>query len=170
MGSHLNHMIFTLPIFWEGELVGVQLVDGALAGRRRRARRGRPRDIYEEGLQMPIVKIYRAGRVRRRAGGDHPDQRAASRTWPWATSARRSRRSRPASGASCSCCSATARDAVLGSIAAIYRPQRASWRAQAVRAIPDGVYEAESFMDDDGVRLGQRIPIQVKGRRSRATR
>src|SRR5579885_2162252 len=22
MGSHLNHMIFSLPLFWEGELVG----------------------------------------------------------------------------------------------------------------------------------------------------
>src|SRR5438105_2046060 len=60
MGSHLNHMIFTLPIFWEGELVGFsssmahwQDVGGTL--------RGTTTDIYEEGLQMPIVKIYREG-------------------------------------------------------------------------------------------------------------
>ncbi|MDE3077579.1 MAG: hydantoinase B/oxoprolinase family protein, partial [Chloroflexota bacterium] len=32
----------------------------------------------------------------------------------------------------------------------------------AVRAIPDGVYEAESFMDDDGVTIGKRIPIRVR--------
>jgi N-methylhydantoinase B len=31
-----------------------------------------------------------------------------------------------------------------------------------VLSIPDGVYEAESFMDDDGVNAGQRIPIRVK--------
>jgi N-methylhydantoinase B len=31
-----------------------------------------------------------------------------------------------------------------------------------VRAIPDGVYEAESFMDDDGVSLGKPIPIKVR--------
>jgi N-methylhydantoinase B len=30
------------------------------------------------------------------------------------------------------------------------------------RNIPDGVYEAESYMDDDGVDVGQRIPIKVK--------
>ena len=39
MGSHLNHMIFTLPIFHDGELVGVRLLDGALDRRRRHARR-----------------------------------------------------------------------------------------------------------------------------------
>ena len=32
----------------------------------------------------------------------------------------------------------------------------------AVRQIPDGVYEAESFMDDDGVNLGKHIPIKVR--------
>src|SRR2546427_3718113 len=29
-------------------------------------------------------------------------------------------------------------------------------------SIPDGVYEAESFMDDDGLDIGKRIPIRVK--------
>jgi N-methylhydantoinase B/oxoprolinase/acetone carboxylase alpha subunit len=28
--------------------------------------------------------------------------------------------------------------------------------------MPDGVYEAESFMDDDGINVGQRVPINVK--------
>src|SRR5829696_5048945 len=62
MGSHLNHMIFTLPIFWEGELVAFsasmghwQDVGGTL--------RGVTTDIYEEGLQLPICKIYRQGQV-----------------------------------------------------------------------------------------------------------
>ena len=42
-GSHLNHMTFTVPIFHDGELVGVLLLHGALAGRRRHAaRRARP--------------------------------------------------------------------------------------------------------------------------------
>src|SRR4051795_11242536 len=60
MGSHLNHMIFTLPLFWEGELVGFSSsmahwhdVGGTL--------RGTTMDIFEEGLQLPIVKIYREG-------------------------------------------------------------------------------------------------------------
>ena len=28
--------------------------------------------------------------------------------------------------------------------------------------MPDGVYEAESFMDDDGINVGQRVPIHVR--------
>ena len=32
----------------------------------------------------------------------------------------------------------------------------------AVRTIPDGVYEAGSFMDDDGVALGEHIPTRVR--------
>ena len=30
------------------------------------------------------------------------------------------------------------------------------------RTIPDGVYEAESFMDDDGVEIGKKVPIKVR--------
>ncbi|MBV9583064.1 MAG: hydantoinase B/oxoprolinase family protein [Chloroflexi bacterium] len=33
---------------------------------------------------------------------------------------------------------------------------------RAVRAIPDGVYAAESCMDDDGVVLGKHVPIAVR--------
>ena len=54
------------------------------------------------------------------------------------------------------------RDAVLGSIAADLSRTAARWRGRRCCAMPDGVYEAESFMDDDGVRLGQSIPIRVR--------
>src|SRR5437773_8520653 len=61
MGSHLNHMIFTLPIFWQGEIVAFASsmahwmnIGGVLQG-------SVTRDIYSEGLQMPIVKIFKAG-------------------------------------------------------------------------------------------------------------
>ena len=43
-------------------------------------------------------------------------------------------------------------------------------RARRSAHIPDGVYEAESFMDDDGVRLGPHIPIQRPGHRGRRAR
>ena len=33
---------------------------------------------------------------------------------------------------------------------------------ERTRTIPDGVYEAEIFMDDDGVDIGKRVPIRVK--------
>ncbi|HEY7067632.1 MAG TPA: hydantoinase B/oxoprolinase family protein [Chloroflexota bacterium] len=159
MGSHLNHMIFTLPIFWEGEIVAFsssmahwQDVGGTL--------RGTTTDIYEEGLQMPIVKIYRQGQVNDElveiiksnvrfpdlAMGDFRAQIAAVKTGE-----RRFLQLLARYG----------RDAVLASIQHVYRYSGEVAR-QAVAAMPDGVYEAESYMDDDGIRLDQRIPIRVR--------
>src|ERR1051325_632425 len=60
MGSPLNHMIFTLPSFHDGELIAFssamahwQDVGGQLGGV--------TRDIFSEGLQLPFVKSFRAG-------------------------------------------------------------------------------------------------------------
>jgi N-methylhydantoinase B len=161
MGSHLNHMIFTLPIFWEGELVAFsssmahwQDVGGTL--------RGITTDIYEEGLQLPIVKIYRAGQLNDElveiiksnvrfpdlAMGDFRAQIASVRTGE-----RRFLQLLHRYGC----------DVVLGSIQQIYH-HSAELARQAVLDIPDGEYAAESFMDDDGVHIGQHIPIRVKVR------
>src|SRR6185312_11181748 len=52
-------------------------------------------------------------------------------------------------------------DEVLAAIDGIMDQSEAASRAR-IAAIPDGVYEAESYMDDDGVTAGKRIPIPVK--------
>ena len=62
MGSHLNHLVFSQPIFdEEGTLVAFastmahwQDIGGTLAGT--------TTDIYSEGLQLPICKIFKKGR------------------------------------------------------------------------------------------------------------
>jgi N-methylhydantoinase B len=158
-GSHLNHMTFTVPIFHGGELVAFSCcmahwpdVGGTLDGA--------TTDIYSEGLQMPIVKIYRKGepneeliaiirtnvRLPERAMGDFRAQVAAVKTGE-----RRFLEMMQRYG----------RDGVLCGIATIMDHSEAVTRAR-VRAIPDGIYEAESFMDDDGVNIGRRIPIRVR--------
>jgi N-methylhydantoinase B len=158
-GSHLYHMTFTVPIFWGGEVVAFSCcmahwpdVGGTLDGA--------TTDIFSEGLQMPIVKIYRQGvpneelidiikmnvRLPERAMGDFRAQVAAVKTGE-----RRFLEMLQKYG----------RDAVLGGIAAIMDHSEARARAR-VAAIPDGVYEAESFMDDDGVKIGERVPIRVR--------
>jgi hypothetical protein len=92
-GSHLNHMTFVVPVFFEGEIVGFsacmahwQDIGGTLDGM--------TFDIFSEGLQMPIVKIYRKGvpnaeifqiieinvRIPERAMGDLRAQIAAVKT------------------------------------------------------------------------------------------
>ena len=159
MGSHLNHMVFTLPIFNDGELVAFsssmahwQDIGGQLGGV--------TRDIFSEGLQMPFVKSFRAGkenpeitsiikanvRVPEQAMGDMRAQLASIRTGE-----RRVMQLLKRYG----------NQAFKDSIQLIYAQSEKLARA-AVRQIPDGVYEAESFMDDDGVSHLKHIPIKVR--------
>ncbi len=158
-GSHLNHMTFVVPVFDGTRIVGFSGcmahwmdVGGTLGGM--------TRDIYSEGLQMPIVKAWRAGvenddvfriiemnvRIPERAMGDLRAQIAAVNTGE-----RRFREMIRKYGC----------DAVLGAIETIFDQSEAAAR-ESIRAIPDGTYHAESFMDDDGVDLGVRVPIRVK--------
>jgi N-methylhydantoinase B len=158
-GSHLNHMTFTAPIFHDRDLVALSCcmahwpdVGGTLDGS--------TTDIFSEGLQMPIVKIYSKGvineelvsiiksnvRLPDRAMGDFRAQVAAVKTGEkrFLEMIRK-----------------YGRDDVLGSIDAIMDQSEAITR-ERVRNIPDGVYEAESFMDDDGISVGTRVPIRVR--------
>jgi N-methylhydantoinase B len=159
MGSHLNHMIFTLPVFHDGELVAFsssmghwQDVGGVLGAV--------TRDIFSEGLQLPFVKIFKAGkqdaeltaiirsncRLPEFAMGDFRAQIAAIRTGE-----RRLTQLLQRYGA----------ETFKQSLDLIFDQSEKLARA-AVQNIPDGVYEAESFMDDDGVNLGKHIPIRVR--------
>src|SRR2546428_2872934 len=154
MGSHLNHMIFTLPIFHDGEIVAFSAsmahwpdVGGVLGGI--------TRDIYAEGLQLPFVKIFKAGRqdpeltaiicanvrLPDRAMGDFRAQIAAIRTGE-----RRLARVLQRYGNA----------AFRESIQRIYDQSERLARL-AVRDIPDGVYAANAFMDDDAVAIGKHI-------------
>jgi N-methylhydantoinase B len=158
MGSHLNHMIFTLPVFHEGELVMFassmahwQDVGGTLGGQ--------TRDIFSEGLQLPIVKIFKRGvqdreltdiirtnvRLPELAMGDFRAQVAAIRTGQRRANALFER---------------YGKNAVLSSIRSIFDQSERLARV-AVESIPDGTYEAESYMDDDGIGT-ERVPIKVR--------
>ena len=159
MGSHLNHMIFTLPIFHKGELVAFsasmghwQDVGGVLGAI--------TRDIFSEGLQLPFVKIFKAGqqdpeltsiirancRLPELAMGDFRAQIASIRTGE-----RRLTQLIERYG------TGTFKE----SVRLIFDQSEKLARA-AVQRIPDGTYEAESFMDDDGVNIGKPIPIKVR--------
>jgi len=158
-GSHLNHFTFTMPVFHEGRIVAFTccmahwLDVGGTLGQV-------TTDIFSEGIQIPIVKSRRAGvvsqdlvdiiamnvRLPERALGDLRAQITAI-----TTGERRFLELVQRYGA----------DAVHGSIAQIMDQSEAVAR-QNTLSIPDGVYEAESYMDDDGVDVGRRIPIRVK--------
>ena len=158
-GSHLNHVTLTLPIFHKGKLAGFSCcmahwldIGGNLGGM--------TTEIYQEGLQIPIMKLHDQGQVNEtltamirqnvriptRAMGDLRAQVTAVKTGE-----RRFLQLLDRYGA----------DAVAASIAAIMDNAEAMAR-ERTRSIPDGVYEAESYMDDDGVEIGKPVPIKVK--------
>lgn len=158
-GSHLNHFTFSLPIFHGGELTAFaccmahwQDVGGQLGGV--------TTDIYAEGIQIPIVKYQKEGVVNQdlvdiirmnvrlpdRAMGDLRAQVTAVKTGE-----RRFTELLERYG----------REPVKRAIRAIMDQAERAARART-KAIPDGVYEATSFMDDDGVEVGRRIPIKVR--------
>ncbi len=158
-GSHLNHVTLTLPIFHRGDLVGFSCcmahwidIGGTLGGM--------TTDIFSEGLQIPILKYRDRGKVNddlvdlirhnvrlpSRAVGDLRAQVTAVTTGERGFLALIAR---------------YGRESVQGAIAAIMDRSEAAARART-RSIPDGVYEAESFMDDDGIAIGKPIPIRVR--------
>jgi N-methylhydantoinase B len=158
-GSHLNHFTFTLPIFHKGKLAGFSCcmahwldVGGVLGGM--------STDIFSEGIQIPILKYQDRGKINEdlvdiirmnvrlppRAIGDLRAQITAVKTGE-----RRYLELLDRYG----------RAEVDASIAEIMDRAEAAARART-RTIPDGVYEAESSLDDDGLEVGKRVPVKVK--------
>src|SRR6516164_11402705 len=158
-GSHLNHVTLTLPVFHRGDLVGFSCcmahwidVGGTLGGM--------TTDIFSEGLQIPILKLHDRGKVNddlvdvirhnvrlpSRATGDLRAQVTAVKTGERGFLGLIAR---------------YGREPVQAAIAATMDRSEAAARART-RSIPDGVYEAESFMDDDGITVGKPIPIRVR--------
>src|SRR6201982_77948 len=155
-GSHLNHFTFTLPIFHKGKLVAFSccmahwLDVGGLLG-------GMTTDIYSEGIQIPIVKYQDRGQVNQdlldiirmnvrlppRAMGDLRAQVTAVKTGE-----RRVLELLDRYG----------QQPVMNSIAEIMDRAETAARARTL-TIPDGVYEAESWLQEGGVDTRRAIPI-----------
>jgi N-methylhydantoinase B len=158
-GSHLNHITLTQPIFLEGEVIAftccmAHWIDiGGSMGHV-------TTDIFSEGLQIPILHYKTAGvvnqglvdliamnvRLPKLAMGDLRAQDTAV-----TTGERRFLELVKRYG----------KDAVMASISVIMDQTDITAR-QAVAKIPDGTYEAESFMDDDGLNIGTPVPIKVR--------
>ena len=158
-GAHLNHLTFSIPVFHKGRIVAFstcmahwQDIGGIL--------NGVTTDIYAEGLQIPLVKYHQRGvlneemrelilmnvRRRDRAAGDLEAQLSACRVGVKHIEEMLSRHGEATWQAA---------------LNAIMDHTEAEARAM-VKRMPDGVYEAESFMDDDAVDIDQPVPIRVK--------
>jgi N-methylhydantoinase B len=160
-GQHLNNVVVYSPCFHAGEIVGfaanrAHWVD--IGGMRQGFGSTGSTDIYAEGLQMRSLKIFAAGvrnetlwqiirdnvRYPDAALGDLRAQIAACQL-----GARRYGELLARYG----------RDTVEACIARIWDQAELAAR-QVVQSIPDGTYEAESYLDNDGRNLG--VPIRIK--------
>ncbi|MBX5490241.1 MAG: hydantoinase B/oxoprolinase family protein [Chloroflexi bacterium] len=163
-GQHLNNVVVYTPFFHDGALVAFPAVRAHwvdIGGARVGFGPGGTTEIYAEGLQLRSVKLYEAGRLNdsieriiadnvrlpHAALGDLRAQIAACRVGE-----RRLAELYDRYGAS--------------TIAACVRQiwdQAETLARQAVRAIPDGEYCAESFLDPDPFHPeAGPIPIRVR--------
>ena len=163
-GQHLNNVVIYMPYFYRGELLMFAMVrahwidvgglsTGFGAG-------PQVADPWLEGLQLDQLKIYERGRLNETlyrvlkdnirfpesSLGDMKSQMAACRL-----AARRMDELFDKYG----------RDTILAAIDRIFDETETRCR-NVVAQLPDGAYEAEAAMDDDGVLKGVPVPIRVK--------
>jgi N-methylhydantoinase B len=163
-GQHLNNVVVYMPYFYQGELLMFSMVrahwidiGGTSTGFGSGAM---VLDPWMEGLQLDQLKIFEGGKANETllkvirdnirfpdaAFGDMRSQMAACRL-----AFRRLDELFEKFG----------RDTVLAAIQQIYAETEMKCR-RIVSTIPDGVYEAESFLDNDGMLLDERVRIHAR--------
>src|SRR4051812_17467853 len=163
-GQHLNNVVIYMPYFYKGELLMFLMVrahwidvGGTSTGFGAGATVADP---WLEGLQLDQLKIYEEGKLNdtlyrvikdnirfpESSLGDMKSQMAACRL-----AARRMDELFDKYG----------KDTMLAAIAQIFDETEQKCR-NVVSELPDGVYEAEAALDDDGVLKGEPVRIHVK--------
>jgi N-methylhydantoinase B len=163
-GQHLNNVVVTLPIFWEGRVAAFVAVRAHwidIGGRDPGGWNADTTEIWQEGLQIPTVKLVKRGMM---------DDELARLI------ALNVRTPEPVFGdlrAQIAACHLGARRFLLMlekyGLEMVSECIRTIWDQSeqrvrdAIAAIPDGVYTAEAQLDDDGVRkdVPVRLPVRV---------
>jgi N-methylhydantoinase B len=167
-GVHLNDVMLVSPVHWEGELVGwvANLAHHVDVGGGAPASIGAFREVFQEGVIIPPVKVVEAGllvadvwnlvlaqiRSKHETGGDLRAQVAAN-----ATGVRRVGAVIERHGLD------TVREAIDELVEYTERRTRAE-----LEQLPHGTYEAEGWVDFDGysdqrVRLHARVEVRPDG-------
>lgn len=162
-GTHLPDITITAPIFHGGEIVAFVAniahhsdVGGRVPG----SMSGDSTSIFQEGLRIPPIHIMKKGkllpdimdliklncRTAFERTGDIMAQVAANTI-----------------GAErvIDVINKYGRDIVLSGMEELLNYGERKMRA-GIREIPNGVYEFEDYMDDDGIDIGKKVPIHVK--------
>ena len=77
--GHLPDITVAKPIFRGGKLVAFSASTAHAPDIGGKIRSPEPREVFEEGLQIPPMKLLRAGAARRDAGGSDPQERPHAR-------------------------------------------------------------------------------------------
>lgn len=164
MGQHLNNVIMYTPIHSDGRIVAFMAVNvhwidiggtypGSCLGTD-------TTELIQEGLHLRSVKLYRRGelveevlriieyntRLPQMLLGDIAAQYAGCLKGKQLLEQLLNRHGT---------------DTVISAISAIWKNSEEAARA-AVRKIPEGIYEASSFLDNDGIDMDKTIPVHVK--------
>lgn len=165
MGQHLNNVAMYSPVFagpGGGDLVGFVVVTAHwmdVGGRVVSSISKYATDVFQEGIQFRTVKLYSRGerveeiyrmieyntRFPELVRGDMDAQLAGCRIGCERVAALYDR---------------YGSETLAAAVQTIWDQSEAAAR-EAVRSIPDGRYEAESFLDDDGIDLETPLPIRI---------
>ncbi len=162
-GQHLNNVVVFTPFFHEGELIAFPALRAHwvdVGGGSRGFGSTQSRELFDEGLQIRAIKAWKAGvpneealrllrdnirfpdssfgDLRAQIAGCRLGEKRLAELWARYGSAE-----------------------MRSAIAEIWDQSERLARA-AVRAIPDGTYEAQSTMDHDFLDLDTPVPIRVK--------
>jgi N-methylhydantoinase B len=163
-GQHLNNVVIYMPYFYKGELLMFCMVRAHwidVGGQSTGFGAGATvADPWFEGLQLDQLKIYEEGKLNETlyrvikdnirfpesSLGDMKSQMAACRL-----AARRMDELFDKYG----------KDTILAAISKIFDETEQKCR-NVVAQLPDGIYEAEASIDDDGLIRDEEVPIRVK--------
>jgi len=161
-GTHLSDVALVRPIFAGDRLVAFAAAKGhwtEVGGKDPGSWTADSTEIYQEGLQLPFVRAFRAGRpvaeivAILRANSRLPDMVEGDLLAQAACLEVAERRV-------LELCERFGVDTVLEAMREVHARSEALCRV-ALAALPRGVYDAEDFLDDDGVGGGP-IPIRAR--------
>ena len=168
-GGHLSDVAMVRPIFVDGELVAFAAAKGhwtEVGGKDPGSWTADSVEIFQEGLQLPFVRVARGGeldpRPRRRIGANSrlPDMTIGDLTAFAACLEVAERRA-------LELCHRYGVDDVTAAMAAAHERSEALARAGVAR-LPRGMFEAEDFIDEDGLGNGPfpiRVRVEIDGER-----
>jgi N-methylhydantoinase B len=162
-GQHLNNVVIYVPCFHQGEVVGFSATRAHwvdVGGVRQGFGSVATTEIFGEGLQFRSLKIYEAGKRNEtlwqiiRDNVRYPDASLGDMRAQVAASQIGAQRYGEL-------LARYGRETVEAAVAEVWDRAEAIAR-RVVESIPDGEYEAQSFLDNDGRNLAKRLRVHVK--------